>query len=123
MIVDLLKPGEKVHAGMLAQFEGQPRRAFIGVVEAYEHGVARIRGRSWLFDPHQGVYLPKEDDRVRLISVTSGRYVFNVLPPETDLGAIQYHLRPDGALILTDGGALMMDVSEGDVRRPRGRAH
>ena len=119
--MSILKPGEKVHAGLLAAFPGQVRRAFIGVVEAYENGVARVRGRSWLFDALQGVYVPKNDERVRLISVVSGRYVFNVLPPGTDLSKVRYHRRPDGTLVLTDGGALMMDVSEGDVRRSRGR--
>ncbi len=118
----LLKPGEKVHCGLLAQYEGQARRAFIGVVEAYEDGVARIRGRSWLYDALQGIYTSKEDERVRLIAVTSGRYVVNVLPIETDMAQVRYHLRPDASLWLTDGSALMMDVSEGDLRRTHGRA-
>jgi hypothetical protein len=118
----LLKAGEKVHAGLYAQYEGQARRAFIGVVEAYEDGVARIRGRSWLYDALTGVYTAKEDERVRLVSVTSGRYVFNILPPGTDMNEVRYHLRPDGSLWLTDGKALMMDVTEGDVRRPHARS-
>jgi hypothetical protein len=118
----ILKAGEKVHAGLLAQYEGQVRRAFIGVVEAYEHGVARIRGKSWLYDPMEGVYVPKGDERIRLVSVASGRYVINVLPPETNMENLRYHRRPDAALLLTDGEALMMDVSEGDLPRPRGPA-
>ena len=88
--MSILETGAKVHAGLLATFEGQARRAFTGVVEAYEDGVARVRGKSWLYDAFQGVYVPKADERVRLISVTSGRYVFNILPPETDLSKVHY---------------------------------
>jgi len=117
--MSILETGAKVHAGLLANFEGQARRAFIGVVEAYEDGVARVRGKSWLYDALQGVYVPKADARVRLISVTSGRYVFNVFPPETEMSKVRYERRPDGTLLLTDGRALAMDVSEGDVRRSR----
>ncbi len=119
--VPLLHAGEKVHAGLLAQYEGQARRAFIGVVEAYADGIMRLRGKSWLYDPLEGLYVPKSDERVRLVSIGSGRYVVNILPPETDLDNIRYHLRPDGSMILTDGGTLMMDVSEGDLRMPRRR--
>ena len=108
----ILSPGEIVHARMRPRFADDVRRAFIGVVKAYEDGVARVEGHTWVFNARDGVYVPKQAQRVRLIPVSSGEFTVNVLPRTTQIEKVRYELAADRRLILTDGAALKMDVSE-----------
>ena len=108
----LLVPGEVIHARMRPRFADDVRRAFIGIVRAYQDGVARVEGKTWVFNAREGVYVPKATARVRLIPISSGEFTVNVLPRTTQIEKVRYVLSEDRRLILTDGASLKMDVSE-----------
>ena len=108
----VLSPGEMVHSRTRPRFVDDVRRSFIGVVKAYEDGVARVEGKTWVFNAREGIYGSKRDTRVRLIPVASGEFIVNVLPRTTQIEKLRYERTKDGRMLLTDGGSLNMDVSE-----------
>ena len=112
----LLAPGDIVCARLRPRFPDDLRRVFIGTIKAYQDGVARVDGRSWVFNTRTGIYEPKKDRRERLIPIASGEYTINVLPRTTRVDKIRYVLSSERQLVLTDGGSLVMDVSEYRVR-------
>jgi hypothetical protein len=108
---EILKTGEKVHIIHRRHFEKEPHRHFVGVVDAYEHGVARVTGYVFAVDPGKAKFLRRPEVRTRLVSVVSGEILLNVLPPSVDIEKIQYHQEPK-ALRVTDGSAWHLDISE-----------
>jgi hypothetical protein len=108
----ILSPGEKLHVMHRRHFEKDARRHFVGEVESYEHGIARAAGYVFVvddLDKHRFVKRP--DSRTKLIPISSGEVIVNVIPASVDLAQVHYELR-DRALYVTDGKAWRIDVKE-----------
>jgi len=108
----ILEKGSKVLAVHRRLFETDHSRFFIGVVDGYEDGLARITGTTWLRDQVSGSYRVKKDERTKILSLTSGTCIFYELPMTTDLSAITFSTDGHGGVFMTDGGALRMDLTE-----------
>jgi hypothetical protein len=107
----ILKPGEKLHVIHRRQMEREPHRHFVGVVEAYENGVARVTGYVYTVDTIKSAFFRRPDKRTRILAISSGDLLVNVLPPEVNLDKIVYKLEKK-AVRVTDGSEWYLDISE-----------
>lgn len=113
----IVRPGERLHVTLRRQFEEEPRRHFLGVVQAATDAVAKVDGWPWLFDPSRNVFVRSQERRVRLISLVDASNVIHVLPAELDLEKVKYEVLQGGRYSVTDGGSFRMDVNEFGPRR------
>lgn len=107
----ILQPGEKLHVIHRRQMEREPHRHFVGVVEAYENGVARVTGYVYTVDTVKSAFFRRPDKRTRILAISSGDLLVNVLPPEVNLDNIVYKLEKK-AVRVTDGSEWYLDISE-----------
>lgn len=108
----LLRPGEKIHVMHRRNFDKDVRRHFVGRVETYEHGVARASGYVFVIDDlNKHLFIKRPDRRTKLLPVSSGDVIVNVIPQSVDLDAVTYQLQ-DRSLRVTDGADWSMDVKE-----------
>jgi hypothetical protein len=107
----ILKQGEKVHIIHRRHYEKDHHRHFVGVVDAYEAGVARVTGNVYTVDPAKFTFMRRPEVRTRLVSVVSGDVLLNVLPAKVNLEKIQYK-QERKAVRVTDGSDWYLDLSE-----------
>jgi len=94
-------------------FEGDRGRFFVGKVDDYEVAVARVTGHTWVQDNFNGKMLKKEGARTKIFSLASGTLIVYVLPDGLNLSTLRIDYDRGTHLILTDGGNLHLDLSEG----------
>ena len=104
----LLRPGEKIHLIHRRHFEQDARRHFVGEVESYEHGIARATGFVFVVDDlNKHLFVKRHDRRTKLIPISSGEVILNVIPECVDLARVRYELEERSLGLRTDkGGAL-----------------
>jgi hypothetical protein len=107
----ILQQGEKVHVIHRRHFEKDHHRHFIGTVESYDCGVARVTGHVYTVDPVKFSYVRRPEMRTRIISIVSGDLLVNVLPPQVALEKITYK-QEKSAVRVTDGSEWHLDISE-----------
>ncbi len=109
---NLLSPGEKIHVIHRRQFEKDARRHFVGEVERYEHGLARASGYVFVVDDlNKHMFVKRPDRRTKLIPISSGAVIVNVIPASADIEQVHYELK-DSTLHVTDGKSWRIDVKE-----------
>lgn len=113
----LLEPGSKLLVAHRRLYGTDHTRYFVGVVDAYEAGVARVTGTSWTRDPYSGELTLKGDARTKLISLAAGTLIAYVLPPDCDLSRLTIEVDPRKNVFLTDGAELRMDLTERQLYR------
>lgn len=107
----ILRSGEKIHVIHRRLYEKDQHRHFIGTVEAYENGVARVIGHVYTVDTAKFQYVRRPEVRTRLISIISGDLLVNVIPPAVDLEKISYR-QEKRSVRVTDGSDWHLDLSE-----------
>ena len=107
----ILKPQEKVHVIHRRFFPKEAHRHFIGVVEYYENGIARVTGHVFTVDRIKYTFMRRPEVRTRILAVASGDLLINVLPPQVDLEKV-YYKQEKKALRVTDGSDWHLDLSE-----------
>jgi hypothetical protein len=107
----ILQPGEKVHVIHRRHYEKDHHRHFIGVVEGYDGGVARVTGHVYTVDPVKFTFVKREEMRTRLVSIVSGDVLVNVIPASVELEKITYKQQRK-AVRVTDGSDWHLDLSE-----------
>lgn len=108
---EILTPGEKVHIIHRRYLEKEPHRHFVGTVDVYERGVARVTGHLFTVDPIRFEFFRRPEKRTRLVSLLSGDVLMNIIPPAVDLDRITYQQEAK-ALRVTDGSNWHLDLSE-----------
>lgn len=103
--------GEKLHIANKRTFSGAARRTFIGEVTAVHGTVARLDGWLFIFNPNMNEYDRKSKKHTRIIDIANGWNHVSVLPPEIRLENLTYQMI-DGAMAITDGLRLRMEVTE-----------
>ena len=120
----ILEKGSKVLVSHRRLFEHDHGRYFVGVVEEYDSGVARVCGHTWMRDGYRGEFRRKDDERTKLIALASGTVIVYLLPASTRLD--QLALEQEGVnVFVRDGHVVEMDVTEGVLHggdAPRVRA-
>src|ERR1700722_11502707 len=107
----ILQKGEKIHVIHRRHFEKEPHRHFVGVVDAYENGLARVTGHIFTVDLAKFVFFRRPELRTRIVSLNSGEVLVNILPPSVDLEKIVYKQEKKSVRV-TDGSEWFMDISE-----------
>ncbi len=107
----ILKPGEKLHVIHRRHFENEAHRHFVGVVEAYEAGVARLTGYVFTVDRVKYTFIKRPEQRTRFISLLAADLLINLIPEDVDLAKIQYK-QENKQLRVTDGENWHLDLSE-----------
>ncbi len=108
----MLKQGEKILIAHRRLFEKDTPRFFIGEVQAYEDGLAKVKGYTFVKDLFSGNMKKKSDLRTKIMSIISGTFIVYQLPVTVLLDSVRFELDQDGALILSDEGGFAMDVGE-----------
>lgn len=107
----ILEKGEKIHVIHRRHFDKDPHRHFLGVVDAYENGIARVTGHMFTVDPIKFAYFRRPDTRTRIIALYSGDVLVNVVPASVDLEKVIYkHERK--SVRVTDGANWNLEISD-----------
>src|SRR5258708_35077684 len=107
----ILQKGEKIHVIHRRHFDKDPHRHFVGVVEDYENGIARVTGHIYTVDSAKFVFFRRPELRTRIIPLGSGELLVNVIPPSVDLEKIIYKQEKKSVRV-TDGGDWHLDISD-----------
>jgi hypothetical protein len=107
----ILQKGEKIHVIHRRNFEKDPHRHFVGLVDAYENGVARVTGHIYTVDAVKFAFVRRAEQRTRIIALVSGDLLVNVLPHSVKLDKIIYK-QEKGSVRVTDGSDWHMDISD-----------
>jgi hypothetical protein len=107
----ILEKGEKIHVIHRRHFQEEARRHFIGVVDGYESGVARVTGYIYSVDRAKFSFVKRPELRTRIVSLVSGDLFINVIPSEVDLEKVVYK-QEDRVVRVTDGTDWHLDLSE-----------
>jgi hypothetical protein len=106
----LIAAGEVIH--VLHRFEKDLKRHFVGQVECSEAGVARATGYAFVVDdPVSHQFVRRPDKRTKLIALSDGGLLINVLPSSVRLEDVHYET-VDHRLYLTNGKNWKMDLKE-----------
>ncbi len=107
----ILQKGEKIHVIHRRHLEQEPHRHFLGIVDMYENGLARVTGHIFAVDSAKFVFFRRPELRTRILSLHSGDLLVNILPPAVDLEKVVYH-QEKKSLRVTDNNGWHMDISE-----------
>lgn len=107
----LLNEGDRILVSHRRLFEKDEVRFFIGRVDAYDDGTVKATGHSYIRDALSGNIIEKADERIKIISITSGTLLVYQIPNSADFGALKFVVA-DGRLILTDDKNFMMNLAE-----------
>ena len=113
----MLKAGDKLLIAHRRLFETDQPRYFVGTVLAYEAGLVKLSGYSWVREHIRGDLERKDDRRVKVIALNSGAAISYQLPETVDLDALKLEARKAMTVVLTDGAGFLMDLTE-HVLRP-----
>lgn len=107
----ILQKGEKIHVIHRRILEKEPQRHFVGVVDEYENGLARVTGHVYAVDTIKAVFFRRPELRTRIISLSTGDTLVNILPPSVDLEKIVYKQEKETVRV-TDNDQWHMDISD-----------
>ncbi|MCG8404665.1 MAG: hypothetical protein MI923_05645 [Phycisphaerales bacterium] len=108
----ILESGDKILVVHRRLFDKDENRYFVGTVEAFESGIARVTGYSFVRDFIGGLVFRKPDPRTKLLSISSGTLLVYVLSKEVPIEALEFVVSDDGGVTATDGKSLHMNLSE-----------
>jgi hypothetical protein len=108
----MIEQGEKVLIVHRRMFENDTPRFFVGEVQAYEQGIVKVKGYTFVKDVFSGNMTKKSDLRTKVMSIVSGTLIVYQLPVIVLLDSVTFSRDQDGGLVLTDGGGFSMDMSE-----------
>jgi hypothetical protein len=107
----LLTEGDKLLVVHRRLFADDNPRFFVGVVSAYEGGVARTVGYSFMRDIATGKVARKKDPRTKIVSVASGTLLVYQLPTGVEVESVDIVAQGQD-LVLTDHRQFKLDLSE-----------
>jgi hypothetical protein len=107
----LLNEGEKILVAHRRLFAKDAARFFIGRVEAYEAGIVRSTGHSFVREMMTGNMVEKAEPRTKLLSLASGTLIVYVLPEAVSLDDVRF-VAEHGRLAVEDGKGFKMNLAE-----------
>lgn len=107
----ILNPGDNLLIVHRRLFECDQSRFFVGAVEAYQDGIARVSGYSFARDSRGGNFCRKPERHTKLIAVASGTLMIYVVPAELAIDLVRMESNDTG-LCLADGKSFSMNISE-----------
>jgi hypothetical protein len=108
----VLSVGEKLHIIHRQSFDGDTRRHFVGTVEACDGNLAKVEGYLFAVDKKSNMFLKHDPKmRTRIIALTSGMLIINVLPPTVDIEKITYKHSSLDHIVVSDSCDWHLDLS------------
>lgn len=92
-------------------FPDDKPRLFTAVVDAFENGLLKATGSSWI--PTKDGFTRKPETRTKILSLSSGSLILYQLPTETDLAELKIVVAKRKSL-LTDGRNFSLDITESE---------
>ena len=106
----ILDHGDMVLVSHRRMFEGDECRYFVGRTIAYDSGLVKLEGYSFVRDLSNGLIVKKSEERRKIVSLSSpGHFVYEL--PETNLDTLEFKC-VDGEVILVNGTCELMNMSE-----------
>jgi hypothetical protein len=107
----LLQEGDKILVAHRRPYEMDAARFFVARVDAYEAGVVKATGHSYVRDAMGRQVIEKAERRTKILSLSSGTLIVYQLPADVATDAMKF-LAADGRLSLTDGKGFTMNLTE-----------
>jgi hypothetical protein len=107
----ILEPGDNLLVVHRRLYDGDQSRFFVGRVEAYEHGLAKVCGHSFARDSVDGNLCRKDEIQTKIFAIGSGTLITYFIPADVDVDQLQMETL-DAGLTLTDGKRFAMNISE-----------
>jgi len=107
----ILEPGNHLLVVHRRLFETDHSRFFVGRVEGYDCGIARVCGYSFGRDHLNSKFVRKPDLRTKLIAISSGSLIIYCLPNDMSVEAVDFNVTESG-LTLTCPPNLSLNLSE-----------
>ena len=92
----VLEPGNHLLIVHRRLFEADHSRFFVGRVEGYDSGVARVSGYSFGRDHLNSKFIRKPDLRTKLIGIGSGTLIIYCLPNDISLEVVVFDVTESG---------------------------
>jgi hypothetical protein len=113
-VIMLLQEGDIILVAHRRLFAKDAARFFLGRVVAYEAGMVKARGHSYVRDMITGNMLEKTEERTKLLALASGTLIVYQLPDSVALDAIRF-VSNGRQLTVTDGKAFVMNLAESSL--------
>lgn len=107
----LLEAGNKLLITHRRLFEHDAPRFFVGEVQDWEDGIAKVSGYSFVRDIPTSQILKKADRRVKLVPVASEAYIVYLLPDEVAVETVRFDWSGEGLRLMSDQ-EVVMDLAE-----------
>lgn len=108
----LLNEGDKILVIHRRIFENDKSRFFLGTVDAYELGICKISGFTFVRDPHSNLVSRKDEERTKIISLSSGTLFVYLIKQTSDISKLHFEHDSNGYFFLKEGGEILMDLTE-----------
>lgn len=108
----LLSPGHKLLVAHRRLYESDLPRLFAGTVVAYESGLVKLAGYSWVREPVRGQLKKKNDLRTKIFSIASAGLICYELPGTVDIERLELAPGAQHQVILSDGTGFTMDLTD-----------
>ena len=92
----VLEPGNHLLVVHRRLFETDHSRFFVGKVEAYDCGIARVSGYSFGRDHLNSKFVRKPDLRTKVIGISSGSLIIYYLPGDIALENVVFDVTESG---------------------------
>ncbi len=109
--MSLLKEGDNLLIAHRRIFEKDESRFFVGKVAAYDAGIVKVIGHSFVRDVISGRIIEKAEVRIKLFSLTSGTLLVYQLPANVHMDSFILHAE-EGRLRATDGQGFVMNLAD-----------
>lgn len=108
----MLTAGENILIVHRRLFDNDLPRFFLGTVDAYEAGIVKVSGYSWIKEPLSGKIFKNPDFKTKLCSLSSGTLLVYELP--SNLPASELSLTHDdrGRMFVTDQKEFQLNITE-----------
>lgn len=107
----LLAEGDNLLIAHRRLFDKDESRFFIGKVVAYDAGLVKVQGHSFVRDVISGRIIEKAESRSKIFSLTSGTLLVYQLPGTVNMES--FILRAEeGRLHATDGHGFVMNLAD-----------
>lgn len=110
--------GSKVLINHRRLFADDHARYFIGVAEAYEHGMIRVSGFTWIRDQLNASFQKRAEQRTKIMSLASGTLICYLLPQEIEPSRVVVETTDNRIWLRDDSSGFKMELTEGIYPKP-----
>jgi hypothetical protein len=108
----ILSAGDKIHIIHRQVFDRDVQRHFVGIVEACEGSLAKVKGYLFARDTQSNQFVRHDHEaRTRIVALNSDMLIINVLPPHVDTEKITYKRHVGQEVTVTDGSDWHLELS------------